>query len=76
MIMVLIWLKTHAQASMCEAIFFENKQGEAVTVNGELYRAMVNEFLFTKIEEERIGNNWFQQDGAMCHTAEAILNVL
>ena len=48
----------------------------AVTVNGERYRSMLNEFLFTKIEEEDIGNIWFQQDGATCHTAEATLNVL
>ena len=34
-------------------------------------RAMLNEFLFTKIEDEDIGNIWFQQDSAMCHTAEA-----
>ena len=32
--------------------------------------------LFTKIEEEDIGNIWFQQDGATCHTAEATLDVL
>ena len=56
--------------------FFENEQGEAVTVNGDHYRAMMNEFLFTKIEEKDIGNIWFQQDGATCHTAEAILDVL
>ena len=31
--------------------FFENEQGEAVTVNGDRYRAMLNEFLSTKIEE-------------------------
>ena len=37
---------------------------------------MLNEFLFTKIEEEDIGNICFQQDGAMCHKAEAILEVL
>ena len=29
--------------------FFENDQGEAVTVNGDRYRAMSNVFLFTKI---------------------------
>ena len=29
--------------------FFENEQGEAVKVNGDPYRAMLNEFLFTKI---------------------------
>ena len=28
------------------------------------------------VEEEDIGNVWFQQDGGTCHTAEAILDVL
>ena len=37
---------------------------------------MLNEFLFTKIEEEDIGKIWFQQDGATCHKAEATLDVL
>ena len=37
---------------------------------------MLKEFLFTKIKEEDIGNIWFQQDGAECHTAEATLDVL
>ena len=37
---------------------------------------MLNEFLFTKIEGKDIGNIWFQQDGAICHTAEATLDVL
>ena len=55
---------------------FENEQGEAVTVNGARYRPMLNEFLFTKIEEEDIGNIWFQQDYATCHTAETTLDVL
>ena len=59
-----------------EPFFFEKEQAEAVTVNGDRYRAMLNEFLFTKTEEEDIGNIWFQQDVAMCHTAEAILDVL
>ena len=27
--------------------FYENEQEEAVTVNGDRYRAMLNEFLFT-----------------------------
>ena len=30
--------------------FFQNEQGEAFTVNGDRYRTMLNEFLFTKIE--------------------------
>jgi len=32
--------------------FFENDQGAVVTVNGEHYRAMLNEFLLPKFEEE------------------------
>ena len=36
----------------------------------------MNEFLFTKIEKEYIGNIWFQQDSSTCHTAEAALNGL
>ena len=58
------------------SFFFENEQGEAVTVNGDHYQVMLNEFLFTKIEEEDIANTGFQQDGATCRTAEATLDVL
>ena len=36
--------------------FFENEQGEAVTLNYDRYRAMLNEVLFPKTEEEDIGN--------------------
>ena len=54
---------------------FENKQGEAVAVNGDRYRVMLNEFLFTKIEEEDIRNIWFQQYGATCYTAEATIDI-
>ena len=43
---------------------------------GDRYRTMLNEFLFTKIEDEDIDNIWFQQDGATCHTAEVTLVVL
>ena len=40
--------------------FFENEQGEAITVNDDRYGAMLNGFLFTKIEKEDIGNISFQ----------------
>ena len=32
--------------------------------------------MLTNIEEEDIGNIWFQQNSATCHTAEATLDVL
>ena len=38
--------------------FFENEQGEAVTVIADRYWAVLNEFLFTKLEGEDIGNIW------------------
>ena len=47
-----------------------------VTVNGDRYRAMLNELLFIKIEEQYIGNICFQQDAATCHTAKAKLDIL
>ena len=56
--------------------FFENEQRESVTVNADRYRAMLYEFSFTKIEERKIGNIWFQRDAATCHTAEATFDVL
>ena len=55
--------------------FFENEQGEVLTVNGDRCRAMLNEFLFPKIEEQDVGNIWFQQDRTTCHTAEATRDV-
>ena len=58
------------------SFFFENEQVDSVTVNGNCYRAMLNEFLFKKIEEENIGNIWFQQDGGTYHTTVATLDVL
>ena len=38
----------------------ENEQGETVTVNGNRYRALFNEFLLTKIKEKDISNIWFE----------------
>ena len=45
-------------------------------MNGKRYRAMLNEFLFPKIEEDDMDNIWFQQDGATCHTANVTIYLL
>ena len=39
--------------------FIDNEQGNAFTVNGDRYRAMLNESLFIKIEDEDFGNICF-----------------
>ena len=70
------WLDEFWSRGIIGPFFFEKEQGEAVKVNGDRYRTMLNEFLFTKIEEQHIGKIWFQQDGATCHTAKATLDVL
>ena len=41
-----------------------------------IHIAILNEFLFTKIEEEDIDNIWFQQDGATCHRTVIVKIVL
>ena len=41
------------------------------SLSGHVERVFVH-----KIEEENIGNIWFQQDGAACPTAKATLDVL
>ena len=51
--------------------FFENEQGQVFIVNGDRYRAILNEVLFTKID-----NIWFLQEDATCHTAEITLDSL
>ena len=55
--------------------FFKNEQVAAVTVKGERYRAILNEFLCPKIEEHDM-DIWFQQDGATCHTDNITIDLL
>ena len=56
--------------------FFEDVAGQTVTVNGERYRAMINEFFLPQLDELGLANMWFQQDGATAHTARATTDML
>ena len=62
--------------SIIWTFFFENEQEAAVTVNGERYRAILNEFLYPKIKEDDMDDVWFRQDGATCHTANVTIDLL
>ena len=55
---VIVWCGFRSRG-MIGQFFFENEQGEVVKVDGDRYQTMLNGFLFTKIEEEDIGNIWF-----------------
>ena len=55
-------------------LVFDYEQGEAVTVNSNLYRAMLNEFLSTKIEEGILATNTI--DALTDSISEAIGEIL
>ena len=44
--------------------FFKNEAGHNVTVNGECYRAITNDFFVPELEAVDVDDLWFQQDGA------------
>ncbi|GFU74346.1 DUF4817 domain-containing protein [Trichonephila clavipes] len=56
--------------------FFKNDEGHNVTVNGDLYRAMIINFFIPELNNHDVQELWFQQDGATCHTARATIDLL
>jgi hypothetical protein len=71
----MVWTRT--QLGVIGPYFFEE---EGVTVNSECYVAMLQNFLHPRmeeiVEEEELGDVWFQQDGASAHTARNSIIVL
>ncbi|GFX93066.1 DUF4817 domain-containing protein [Trichonephila clavipes] len=56
--------------------FFKNGECHNVTVNGDRYRATITNFFIPELNNHDIQELWFQQDGATCHTARAIIDLL
>ncbi|GFX50895.1 putative transposable element [Trichonephila clavipes] len=56
--------------------FFKNDEGHNVTVNGDLYRALINNFFIPELNNHVVQELWFQQDCATCHTARATIDLL
>ena len=58
--------------------FFEDEAGRAVTVNSSRYTEMLGTFLEPELQRLGVENEtlWFQQDGAMAHTARTVMRVL
>lgn len=56
--------------------FFENENGVTVTVNGERYRDMIENFLTPQLHALGLINMWYQQDGATSHTARITMELL
>jgi hypothetical protein len=64
-------------ATQCESFLDE---GVTITVNSKCYAAMLQNLLQPRmeniVENEALGDVWFQQDGATAHTARMSLDVL
>lgn len=56
--------------------FFEDVDGNTVTLNGNRYRQMLQEYFFHEVEDMNTENIWFQQDGATAHTARETMDML
>ena len=70
-----VWCGLHADG-IIGPYFFKNEAGACVTVNGDRYRTMINDFLFENMDDIDPDEMWFQQDGATCHTAIATIDLL
>ena len=57
-------------------IVFEIEQEAVVSIKGERYCSMLNEFLFPEIEEDDMDDIWFQEDGATCNTDNVTIDLL
>ena len=53
-----------------------DKNDRHVNVNGERYRAMVEDCLWPELDELDINDMWFEQDGATSHTARVTIDLL
>ena len=56
--------------------FFHDDQDGHVSVNGNLYRSMISEYFWPKLDDVDLEDMWFQQDGAKSHTVNATINLL
>ncbi|GFW12212.1 putative transposable element [Trichonephila clavipes] len=58
------------------SVLLKNDEGHNVTVNGDRYRALINNFFIPELNNHDAQELWFQQEGATCHTARATIDLL
>ena len=57
--------------------FFEDEEGNCVTVNAERYKDMLEQFVIPNLAGMKLTRGvWFQQDNATCHTARVCMQLL
>ena len=72
---VTVWCGFHA-GGVIGPYFSVDGNDRRVTVNGERYRAMLEDYLWTELDEFDINDMWFQQDSATSHTARVTIDLL
>ena len=72
---VTVWCGFHA-GGVIGPYFFVDENDRQVTVDGERYRAMLEDYLWPELDELDISDMWFQQDGATSHTARVTIDLL
>ncbi len=74
---VTVWCAVSARA-IVGPYFFEDDAGSNVTVNGDRYLKMLDEFFLPSLRRRRIplSRTWFQQDGATAHIRNDVLTLL
>ena len=55
---------------------FVDENDRYVTVNGERYRALLEDYLWPELDELDINDMWFQQDVATSHTERVKIDLL
>jgi len=73
---VIVWCGV-ASFGVIGHYFFEEEAGRAVTVNSARYTEMLHTFLEPELQRRvETQTLWFQQDGAIAHTARTEMRVL
>ena len=72
---VTVWCGFHAEG-VIGPYFFVDENDRHVTVNGERYRAMLEDYLWPELDEFNINDMLFQQYGATSHTTCVTIDLL
>ena len=72
---VTVWCGFHA-GGVNGLYFFVDENDRHVTVNGERYRVMLEDYLWPELDELDINDMWFQHDVATSHTARVTIDLL
>ncbi|GFW46720.1 DUF4817 domain-containing protein [Trichonephila clavipes] len=70
------WLNGYVNKQNCRIWVKLIHKCHNVTVNGDRYRAINTNFFIPELNNHDVQELWFQQDGATCHTARAIIDLL